>query len=91
MEDETVEQYIHRMTGTKGKIFTPTGWISVQKYTYRNQKMLFIECYTDCIYKAKQSIARFWMKPMTAVHLAWKLLDISQIWNKQNRRKSNAK
>lgn len=88
---ETHEQYIHRMTGTKGKLFTPTGWISVQSYKYRNKKMLFIECYTDCIYRAGQPIAKFWMNPTEAIHLASILLKESAIWNtkKRERGKSN--
>jgi len=86
MSEETHEQYIHRMTGTKDKIFTPTGWISVQRYKYRNKKMLFIQCYTDCIYKAGQPVAKFWMKPDEAVRLAWLLLEHSRIWNKKSRK-----
>lgn len=85
-DKETCEQYIHRMTRTDGKLFTPTGWISVQKYKYRNKKMLFIECYTGCIYGAGQPIAKFWMPPTDAVHLAHQLLEHSQIW--QDKRKS---
>lgn len=80
-EKETYEQYIQRMTGTKGKLFIPTGWISVQKHKYRNKTMLFLQCYTDCIYKAGQPIAQFWMNPADCVHLAWLLLNQSQIWN----------
>jgi len=78
---ETCEQYIKRMTGTEGKLFTPTGWISVQRHTYRRKTMLFVQCYTDCIYKAGQPVAKFWMKPIECVHLASQLLSISQIWN----------
>lgn len=84
-KEETNEQYIHRMTGTSGKIFTPTGWISVQPFTYRNKKMLFIQCYTDCIYKKGQPVAQFWMNPTESIHLAWLLLENSKIWNKKRR------
>lgn len=84
-EKETLEQYIHRMTGTTGELFKPTGWISVCPHTYRNKTMLFIEVYTDCIYKAGQPIAKFWMDPITGVHLAWQLLEASKIWNKKHR------
>lgn len=87
MSEETSEHYIHRMTETEGKIFTPTGWISIQRHTYRNKKMLFISCYTDCIYKADQPIAKFWMSPTNSVHLAWLLLENSQIWNTKSRQK----
>lgn len=82
-KEETCEQYIHRMTGTSGKLFTPTGWISVRLYTYRNKKMLFIQCFTDCIYKKGQPIVSFWISPSDSVHLAWLLLDNSKIWNKK--------
>lgn len=86
-EKETLEQYIHRMTGTKGKLFTPTGWISVHSHEYRNKKMLFLEVYTKCIYKAGQPIAKFWMSPMDAIHLAWQLLEYSKIWNTKRRKR----
>jgi len=85
-KQETYEQYIHRMTGTKGKIFTPTGWISVQTYKYRGKRMVFLQCYTDCIYKAGQPVAKFWMTPINCVHLAWLLLKQSQIWNKKRKK-----
>ena len=78
---ETHEQYIHRMTGTEGKLFTPTGWISIQNFKYRNKRMLFIQVYTGCIYKEGQPIAQFWMNPTDAVHTACQLLKESQIWN----------
>jgi len=87
MNEETQKRYIHRMTDTNGKLFTPTGWISIERYKYRNKKMLFVQCYTDCIYKAGQPVASFWMKPADSVWLAWRLLDQSQIWN-INRRSS---
>ena len=88
MKEETCEQYIHRMTGTKGKLFTPTGWISLQRHKYRNEKMVFLQCYTGCIYKTGQPIAQFWMSPTDCVHLAWQLLNQSQIWNKKQKKKS---
>ena len=85
-ERENLKQYIQRMTGTTGELFKPTGWISVRTHTYRNKTMLFVEVYTDCIYKAGQPIAKFWMNPMESVHLAWQLLEASKIWNKKRRR-----
>ena len=85
-KEETYEQYIHRMTGTSGKMFTPTGWLSVQKFRYRNKKMLLIQCYTDCIYKKGQPIAKFWISPTDSVWLAWQLLNQSQIWNAKRRK-----
>lgn len=81
MKEETCEHYIRRMTGTintKGKVFTPTGWISVQRHTYRNKKMLCLQCYTDCFFKAGQPIATFWMDPTNCVHLAWQLLELTE-------------
>ena len=89
MREETHKQYIQRMTGTKGKIFTPDGWISVHNYKYRNKRMLFIECYTGCIYKAGQPIAKFWMNPTDSIHLAHRLLEESQIWNTNKKKKPN--
>jgi len=87
--EETQEQYIHRMTLTEGELFTPTGWISVNRYKYRNKTMLFVTCYTDCIYKIGQPVASFWMDQAESVRLACQLLDQSQIWN--NRRKPKSK
>jgi len=81
---ETYEQWIKRMTLT-AELFEPTGFISVQDYKHRNKKMLFIECYTDCIYKAGQPSAKFWISPTSAVHLAWQLLEHSKVW--QGKRK----
>lgn len=89
--EETHEQYIHRMTGTEGKMFTPTGWISVERYEYRNKKMLFLTCYTGCIYKAGQPIAKFWISPTESVWLAQQLLNQSQIWNTKQRPKKAEK
>lgn len=91
MKEETHKQYIQRMTGTKGKIFTPTGWISISRHTYRKKKMLFIQCYTDCIYKSGQPVATFWMSPIGCVHLAWELLERSQIWNMKKHRDEEKK
>lgn len=86
-KQENLKQYIQRMTGTTGELFKPIGWISVRPHTYRNKTMLFVECYTDCIYKAGQPVAKFWMRPMTAVHLAWELLEASKIWNKKKKQR----
>lgn len=86
-EQETTEQYIKRMTGSK-EIFTPTGWISVHAYRYRNKKMLFLECYTDCIHKKGQPIAKFWMSQTDAVHLSWLLLDRSNVWNNKKKKRN---
>ena len=86
---ETCEQYIRRMTGTKGKMFAPTGWISVHNYKYRNKRMIIAECYTDCIYKAGQPIAKFWMTPTECVRLACQLLRESQVWNDKRRKKKS--
>jgi hypothetical protein len=49
--------------------------------------MLFIECYTDCIYKAGQPVAKFWINPTEATWLAWQLLTQSQIWNAKKKKR----
>jgi len=84
---ETIKQYIKRMTQTEGEIFKPTGFISASSYKYKGKTMLFLECYTDCIYKANQPVAKFWIRPIYAVWLAWHLLEESKIWNLKKIRK----
>ena len=87
-DKENCEQYIKRMTGTTdGELFKPTGWISVQDYIYRNKRMLFVQCYTDCIYKPGQPIAQFWIRPEESIHLAWQFVEHSKIWRKLKRGK----